>query len=254
VIRAAHDVVLATMPAIEAFLTDPAPGLMLVLQHSGGAKGKPLLLAAAKAAQLRIECPRLLRAEDRISFVREEARRSGATITAEAAALLVDAVGVDLRELAMVTGQLADDSGGAIDARTVAAYHRGRAEVTGFAVADRAVIGDVPGAMETLRWARSIGVAHVLIADAMADGVRSIVRVTSAGSGSPSALANRLGMPAWKIRRAQAQARGWSENGLARALTVVADLNADVKGNAVDADYALERAVWLLARCRRTGR
>ncbi len=61
-------------------------------------------------------------------------------------------------------------------------------------------------------------------------------------------------MPPWKVRRAQSQARGWTEAGLARALNVVADLNADVKGNAADPDYALERAVWQLARCRRTGR
>lgn len=251
VIRSAQDLPVAATPAVEAFLADPVPELMLVIQHVGGAKGKALLAAAGKAAGLRIDCPRLTRMDERADFVRAEARRSGATITADAAGLLVDAVGNDLRELASATNQLASDSGGEIDARTVAAYHRGRAEVSGFTVADRAVVGDVPGAMETMRWARSIGVAHVLIADALADGVRTIVRVSSAGPGSQNMIAGQLGMPPWKVRRAQSQARGWSEAGLAKALRVVADLNADVKGNAADPDYALERAVWQLARCRR---
>lgn len=254
VIRSAHDVLAAQLPSVQAFLAEPVPGLMLVIQHAGAGKGKPLLAAATQAAQLTIDCRRLQRADERVDFVRAEARRHGAMINGGAAASIVEAVGTDLRELATVTGQLAADSGGIITADTVAEYHRGRAEVTGFAVADRAVVGDVSGAMETLRWARSVGVAHVLIADALADGVRTIVRVSSAGPGSHNAIAGRLGMPPWKVRRAQSQARGWTEAGLAGALTVVADLNADVKGNAADPDYALERSLWLLARCRRDGR
>jgi DNA polymerase-3 subunit delta len=112
-----------------------------------------------------------------------------------------------------VCGQLVADTGGRIDADTVARYHRGRAEVSGFTVADRAVLGDVPGALEALRWALAIGVAHVLVADALADGIRTIARVTGAGRGDAYQLAGTLGMPPWKVKRAQSQARGWSEPG-----------------------------------------
>jgi DNA polymerase-3 subunit delta len=52
------------------------------------------------------------------------------------------------------------------------------------------------------------------------------------------------------VKRAQAQSRGWSEPGVRRALGVVAELNADVKGAAADPDYALERAVRQLAEAR----
>ena len=55
-------------------------------------------------------------------------------------------------------------------------------------------------------------------------------------------------MPPWKVKRAQSQARGWTDSGLHDALQVVAELNAEVKGTAVDADYALERAVLRLAQ------
>jgi DNA polymerase-3 subunit delta len=57
-------------------------------------------------------------------------------------------------------------------------------------------------------------------------------------------------MPAWKVKRAQSQARGWTDDGLHDALQVVAELNAEVKGAAVDPEYALERAVLRLAQAR----
>ena len=57
-------------------------------------------------------------------------------------------------------------------------------------------------------------------------------------------------MPTWKVRKALAQSRGWHPTGIAEAMQIVADVNADVKGVAVDADYALERAVLRLAKAR----
>ena len=116
----------------------------------------------------------------------------------------------------------------------MAAYHRGRAEVTGFAVADQAVVGNVAGALTNLRWALNVGVPAVVIADALADGVRTVARVLGAGPGDPFRLAPALGMPPWKVKRARGQARGWAEPGLRQALGVVAALNADVKGAAAD--------------------
>ncbi len=61
-----------------------------------------------------------------------------------------------------------------------------------------------------------VGVPHVVIADAVADGVRTIARVGSAGRGDPYQLAQQLGMPAWKVKRAQGQSRGWNEPGCGR--------------------------------------
>ncbi|MDM2519299.1 DNA polymerase III subunit delta, partial [Mycobacteroides abscessus] len=51
------------------------------------------------------------------------------------------------------------------------------------------------------------------------------------------------GMPPWRIEKAQKQARRWTRDAVAEAMRVVAALNADVKGVAADADYALESAV-----------
>lgn len=250
VITSAQDIKAATMDSVVALVKAPAEDVCLVLQHAGGAKGKALLAAARGAKALEITSARLTRADERLSFVRGEVRRAGGSIAADAAALVLDSVGSDLRELSTAVRQLVGDSGGRIDAAIVAEYHRGRAEVSGFAVADRAVLGDIPGALETLRWALSIGVPHVVIADALADGVRTVARVTAAGRGNPYQLAQQLGMPPWKVKRALSQARGWSEPGLRSALAVVAELNADVKGVAVDPGYALERAIARLRDAR----
>jgi DNA polymerase III subunit delta len=250
VIRSAQDVKVAGLGVLRPYIETPAEGTRIVLHHAGGAKGKALLDAARKAGALEVACAKLTRADDRIQFVRAEVRRAGGTIGPDAVAALVDAVGSDLRELAAVSAQLVSDSGGPIDVDLVRAYHRGRAEVTGFAVSDLAMVGNAGGALEALRFALSVGVPHVVIADALADGVRTIARVATAGRGDPYSLAPKLGMPPWKVKRAQSQSRGWSEPGVRHALGVVATLNADVKGEAADPSYALERAVRRLTEAR----
>ena len=50
----------------------------------------------------------------------------------------------------------------------------------------------------------------VLVADALADAMRTLAKVGSAGRGDPNRLAGPLGMPPWKIRRAQREVRGWN--------------------------------------------
>ena len=229
-----------------AYAKAPADGITLVVVHSGGGRSKAakeLPAALKKAGAVVIECPKITKAGEREAFVRNEVRSAGGKIDPEGVAVLIDSVGTDLRELAAAASQLVADSGGKINADEVRRYHRGRAEVTGFAVAEKAVAGDRAGALEALRWAMQLGVPHVLVADALADSVRTIARVSAAGRADPFQLAGSLGMPPWKVKKAQGQARGWESAGLAEAMSVVALLNADVKGVAADADYALERAV-----------
>jgi DNA polymerase-3 subunit delta len=250
VIRAGQDVRSAAATVLTPYLQTPTEGTVLVVHHVGGAKGKALLDVARKAKALEIGAARLTRSEERADFVRAEVRRSGGRISPDAVSALLEAVGSDLRELAAVCGQLVSDSGGEVDVDLVRAYHKGKAEVSGFAVADLAVVGRSGPALEALRHALSVGVPHVVIADALADGVRSIARVAAAGRGDQYALAKKLGMPPWKVKRAASQGRGWSEAGLRQAFGVVATLNADVKGEAVDPSYALELAFRRLGAAR----
>ncbi|MBE8517139.1 DNA polymerase III subunit delta [Amycolatopsis sp. H6(2020)] len=253
VLESAQDISQELADAVAAYLKDPADGVVLVVVHTGGGRskaGKSLPAALKKAGAEVTECPKLTKPAEREQFVRHEVRRVGGKIDPAGVAALLDAVGSDLRELSSAATQLVADTGGAVDADAVRRYHRGRADVTGFAVAEKAVSGDRAAALESLRWAMQLGVPHVLVADALADAVRTIARVSGAGRGNPNQLAGELGMPPWKIRKAQGQSRGWNPDGLATAMRVVARLNAEVKGVAADPGYALERAVLEVAAAK----
>lgn len=242
----AQDIGKEVADTVLSYVKAPADGVTLVVVHKGGGRSKaakdlPGQLKKAGAAVT--ECAKVTKAAERESFVRNEVRQAGGKIDPEAVATLIDAVGTNLRELAAAASQLVSDTDGKVTVEEIRRYHQGKAEVTGFAVAEKAVVGDRAGAMEALRWAMQLGVPHVLVADALADAVRTVARVTAVGRADPFSLAGPLGMPPWKIKKAQAQSRGWDQAGLADAMQVVAGLNADVKGVAADADYALERAV-----------
>ncbi|NBH06881.1 DNA polymerase III subunit delta [Amycolatopsis sp. SID8362] len=253
VLESAQDISQELADAVASYLKDPADGVVLVVVHTGGGRskaGKSLPAALKKAGAEITECPKLTKPAEREQFVRHEVRRAGGKIDPAGVAALIDAVGSDLRELSSAASQLVADTGGAVDADAVRQYHRGRADVTGFAVAEKAVSGDRSAALESLRWAMQLGVPHVLVADALADAVRTIARVSGAGRGNPNQMAGELGMPPWKIRKAQGQSRGWNQDGLATAMRVVARLNAEVKGVAADPGYALERAVLEVAAAK----
>ncbi len=226
------------------YAKSPAPDAAVVLTHAGGAKGKALVTDLAKAGAKTVDCPKLTRASERTDFVRNEFRRVGRQADAEAVRALLDAIGGDLRELASAVDQLASDTDGRINAATVARYYRGRAEATGFSVADHAVEGRLNEALEQLRWALATGTSPVLITSALATGVRLLGRVGAASrNANPNALAAEVGAPPWKIDRVRQQLRGWHPDGVASALQAVAEADAQVKGGGVSPEYALERAI-----------
>ena len=244
IVRSAQNVGKDVAAELSGYAARPAPDVALVLTHAGGAKGKDLLASVRAVGAQVIECPKVTRFADRLTFVRTEFRRVGKRADDGAARALLDAIGSDLRELAAACDQLAADTEGQVDETVVARYYRGRAEATGFTVADRAVEGHLAASLEQLRWALDTGVAPVLICSALAQGVRLLGRVGSAPRGASSAaLAAEVGAPPWKIDRVRQQLRGWHPQGIARALQAVAEADAQVKGEAVSAAYALERAI-----------
>jgi DNA polymerase III subunit delta len=253
VLRNGQDAKKEMVTALLGYARDPDPEVCLVVVHAGGAKGKAFADGLKDAGATVVNAGRLTRHRERVDFVRDEIRRLGGKCGEDAAEALLAAVGNDLRELAAACAQLMADTGGRVTAETVARYYRGRAEVSGFTVADAAMVGDVPAALEALRWALAVGVDPVPIADALADGVRTVARVAVAGRGSAYQLASSLGMPAWKIERAQRQSRGWTPEGLVTAMQAAAECNAAVKGGSEDRGYALERAVFALSAARGGG-
>jgi DNA polymerase-3 subunit delta len=253
VIRAGQDVKKETVAALLEYAKQPEPDVCLVVAHPGAAKGKAFADGLKQAGADVVPAGKITKHRERVDFVRNEIRRLGGKTTEDAAEALLAAVGNDLRELTAACSQLVSDAGGRIDAKTVARYYRGRAEVSGFTVADAAMVGDAAGALEALRWAVHVGVDPVPIADALADGVRTVARVAAAGRGNSYQLAGNLGLPPWKVERAQRQARGWTAEALVDAMRVAAECNAAVKGGSDDRGYALERAIFAVVAARGGG-
>ncbi|MEU4315932.1 DNA polymerase III subunit delta [Nocardia sp. NPDC024068] len=237
--QAGKDAVAVISDAADA----PPEGVVLMVVHSGGGRAKALVPALRKAGAQVHECAKLTKAAERAEFVRAEFRAAGVRASGDVVQAVLEAVGSELRELAAACSQLVADTGGKVDIAAVRRYYSGKAEVSGFEVADFTVAGNRAGAVEALRWAQDRGVPHVVLADALADSVHTIAKVGSAGRGDPFKLAGPLGMPPWKVKKAQAQARGWTPATIGSALQVVATLNADVKGGAADSGFALEDAV-----------
>lgn len=227
---------------IESAAADLPAGTVLVVVHSGGGRAKSLANQLRSMGAQVHPCARITKVSERADFIRSEFASLRVKVDDETVTALLDAVGSDVRELASACSQLVADTGGAVDAAAVRRYHSGKAEVRGFDIADKAVAGDVAGAAEALRWAMMRGEPLVVLADALAEAVHTIGRV-GPQSGDPYRLAAQLGMPPWRVQKAQKQARRWSRDTVATAMRLVAELNANVKGAVADADYALESAV-----------
>ena len=242
VLEAAAEAGKDAVALIQSAAADLPDGTLMVVVHSGGGRAKSLADHLKKLGAAVHPCARITKASERADFVRNEFRAHRVKVDDDTVTAVIDAVGSDIRELASACSQLVADTGGTVDAAAVRRYHSGRAEVKGFDIADKAVVGDVAGAAEALRWAMMAGEPHVVLADALAEAVHTIARVGPL-SGDPYRLAGELGMPLWRVQKAQKQARRWSREKVAEAVHMVAALNADVKGAAADAGYALEKAV-----------
>jgi len=233
----------------------PGPELCLALAHGGGVAGRAFADRVGKAVTQRIQVD-ALKARELPGYVQAEARRVNLRLDGPAAQALVEAVGNDLAALSGAVAQLASDWGDArLDASMVNRYFSGRADVTRYAVADDAIAGRCDRAMEKLRWALAVGVTPVDITGALAGGLRTLGRYLDLRGGQLPApeLARQVGVPAWKLKDLAIQARAWNPGALAQAILATARADAQVKGAATDADYALERLLLTLDRVRRAG-
>jgi DNA polymerase-3 subunit delta len=251
VIKSAQDATKDLSAALTRLAASTPADVFLVVTHAGGARNKGLLADLVNVGARRVDCPSIKRFGERMDFLRGEFRQAGRKADDSGLRALLDAVGNDLRDLAAACSQLAADTTGVINQAAVARYYHGRAEATGFSVADKACEGNLADALEQLRWALATGTSPVLITSALATGLRTLGLVGSVGRGlSPTALAADLGMPPWKIDKARQQLRGWTSDGLAKAHAAVAEADVQVKGEGASAGYALERAITTIVACR----
>lgn len=235
-----------------AYAEATSPDVAVVLVHSGGNKGKGLLDKLRKLAavtEVKVEAPKYERGH--AEWVQREAKSLGSSIDAEAAMVLVQAVGQDLRALAGAVSQLVVAVDGALDTDLVKQYFGGRAEVRGFEISDAILSGRLHVAMESNRWAESARTAPLVIMAAVAGGLRSLAKLESAPAGLRDAdLASQVGVPPFKLRALRQQLAGWDGPGLAIAIAAVAEADRDLKTGDADGPYAVERMLLKVASAR----
>jgi DNA polymerase-3 subunit delta len=252
VVRRLEDLPEESAPGLLDYAAAPAEDVALVLAHSGGQKGSGLLAKLRKLPAVTEVKSAPLTAREFPGFVVNQLRARQVRIDPDAADFLIQAVGQDLRSLSAAASQLADDfDGQPLSVEMVKKYFGGRAEAKSFAVADHTIYGQAAKALEELRWALDRGTAPVLVTSAMAGGLRSLARFMSAPRGMRNNdLMREVGVPAWKLDTLRRQSHGWDDDGLGRAIRSVARADADIKGQASDPAYALEKMVLEVVRAR----
>jgi DNA polymerase III subunit delta len=252
VVRRLEDLPEESAAGLLDYAAAPAEDIALVLAHSGGPKGAGLLTRLRKLPAVTEVKSVPLTARELPGFVVNQLRAREVRIEPDAAGFLIQAVGQDLRSLSAATSQLADDfEGQPLTVEMVRRYFGGRAEAKSFAVADHTIYGQTAKALEELRWALDRGTAPVLVTSAMAGGLRSLARFMSAPRGMRNNdLVREIGVPPWKLDTLRRQSHGWDDDGVGRAIRVVARADADVKGQASDPAYALEKMVLDVGRAR----
>lgn len=223
---------------------DPAPGITLVIEHTGGGRQKALVAKFSKAAEVHKADP--LKDNERRSWLMEEFRRHGVRPTPDVAAAVLESVGSDLRELASAVSQLVSDTEGELTVESVRDYYVGVAEVAGFDIADQAVAGRADRALASTRRALQLGTSPVSISAALARKVGDIAKLHGV-RGNPDQLARTVGMHPYVAKKTMQVARQWSGDAVSHAVIIVADLDAEVKGQGGDPQFALENAVRRIA-------
>lgn len=223
------------------YLPAPVDDVVLVLQHAGGVKGRKLLDLARSAAGVVVECPAVKTDSERLTFVGVEFAAQNRRVVNRAAQALVDAFGSDLRELASACAQLMSDTTGAIDEAQVGRYYGGRAEATGFEVADAVVARRPEDALLQLRRALDSGVDPIPLVAVMAMKLRAMAKVATA-RGRGAEVAKELGMAPWMVDKARRDLRAWSPGELSDAIVGLAEADCALKGGVVRGGVAIGRS------------
>ncbi|WP_276778556.1 DNA polymerase III subunit delta [Actinomyces gerencseriae] len=242
----------ALLADLLSYVSAPDPGVVVLLRHNGGQRGRRLLDALAESPYPVVTIGAVKSARDKAALVGSDVRRAGRRMEPEAVGALVDALGSDLRELCSAVDQLVADTRGTITLQAVNIYYAGRFEATGFTVADAAAAGNVAKAITALRHAIATGTEPVPIVAALAMKIRQLARVAAAG-GRRGVGPKELGMAPWQVDRARRELSGWSDDALAAAIVAVARADAEVKGESRDPVHAVERAVLTICRARGSG-
>ncbi|TPF87517.1 DNA polymerase III subunit delta [Bifidobacterium sp. UTCIF-37] len=233
--------------AILAYLKESADdpnASRVICRHEGGQKGKRLIDQLVRAGAVKDEVPDLKKPEAKLNFVMSRFERLGRRVEPLAAQQLVDVLGDRTGELDAMCGQLCfdfDDDPIGLD--RVNQYLTDNPQVTGFAVADAALAGRTADAIVMMRSAVEQGTAPIALIGALAAKLRTVAKASAVKTGAISAA--EAGMPGWMLQKVRLG--GWTSQGLATCIRMLAWADEQSKTSGGDPMYALERSIETIA-------
>jgi DNA polymerase-3 subunit delta len=239
VVRDADQMGAEAVTVVAAFAVDPQPGVALALVAAAGAKADKLAKTLGKSVEtIKTLAPAPW---DTVKWLAQRIRERGRKISPEAAQVIVDAMGTDLRELAAVSAQLLDEHEGPIDVASVKErFHGLESKVYEFvdAVLDR----DTPQALKRLRSLIEQGEHPLVIISALWRQTRIVAAVKDGPRLAPDQVARQLGVRAGQVKRAFRQARNFESAELRSAFALLADADVALKSEGQD-DLVLDLLV-----------
>lgn len=240
VVRAAQDLSKDKAEALARYISQPSDETVLVLVASGRTKLDAQVKKAGVVVSLEVPRGRAL-----MEWVRTRAAAKQLTLDQGAAWALIDAVGNELRDLDAALGQLSTALGQGAKAGAAAvkrAFPR-LADERIYALTDALGERRSPAAIVALRRLLDQGEEPLVILGALSSHIRRMLRARRAAERGAAAVAEVLGLPAWRAQRLTKQARSYREEELAGALGLLAECDLEMKGGDLPPAAALERAV-----------
>ena len=236
-----------------AYLADPLETTVLVLVASGRAPAA--LVRAVAAAGTVIAAQPAGNARARAQWIAERVRSSPVSLDASATSLLGEHLGEDLARLEGILGALESAYG--------PGAHLGTSELTPFLgeeggvapydLSDAIDAGDTPGALRALHRLSTAGERHPLqVLGALHRHYSAMLRLDGSEATTEAAAAAATGLSPFPARKALAQSRRLGHEKVARAVTLLADADLDVRGRVgTDPGLVLEVLVARLAQLSR---
>ena len=246
----------APAPDREGFLQDwlsglpPSTDLVFIEEQVPAAQSPNPLVRAIVAAGGTVRESRQLSAEEAMAWVQTRASQTGCTVSDEAAGMLVDAKGSDLRALDLELFKLATYADGAqitaVDVRQLVSDDH---QESIFVLVDAIGRRDRRLALRTLHTLLATGSNELYLLTMIGRQIRLLLQVTAAmeESTSADAVAGALRMRPWQARNYMAQARLFSAAQLQHALGLVLSADRDIKTGVCSGEVALDLLVATLA-------
>ena len=218
----------------------------VIARHEGGLKGKSVITRLTRAGAHVINVPDMKKPAAQLNFIMSIFERSSRSIEPQAAQRLVAVLGNKTDELASLCSQLCYDfDENPISLKTVDKYLVSDPQVTGFFVADKAVVGRTGEAVLAARTAINQGVDPIALIGALAAKMRIISKAIAVRNGEISQAEAKVNP--WALNIAMKQLAGWYSDGVCECVKCLAWADEQCKGGSSDANYALEKCIMLIA-------